>query len=437
VERVLCVDFGSTFTKAVLVDTGSGQIVGTAATPTTLATDVLDGHRTLLQRLDVGDGTATLACSSAGGGLRLAVLGYERQVTAEAGRRVGLSAGARVVHVSAGRLDGAGVAALRAARPDILLLVGGTDRGNADVLLHNATRLAKARLPVPVVVAGNVAVRDDVGAILENARRRHVLADNVVPEIGLMAPDAARAAIRAAFLEHVIGGKGLSRDPLFAALVRAPTPDAVLRGVEVLAEAQGVDTLVLDIGGATTDIYSCLTPEGEDATLRKDVVGPLWHARTVEADLGMRWNAGGIIEAAAREGLATSAGLEAYAGSLPERPAHLPDGAREQAMDLELARLAALVAVRRHSRPGQPGEEARPLGKVGLVLGSGGVLRHNDSGDARAVLEAVTSDHAGGWKVPSAARVGVDTAYLLFAVGLLAERDIGLAGALARQVVDG
>jgi len=64
-------------------------------------------------------------------------------------------------------------------------------------------------------------------------------------------------------------------------------------------------------------------------------------------------------------------------------------------------------------------------------------LRHNDSGDARAVLEAVTSDHAGGWKVPSAARVGVDTAYLLFAVGLLAEPEIGLAGALARQVVDG
>lgn len=350
-ERVLCVDFGSTFTKAVLVDPGSGELLGAAATPTTLGTDVLDGYRTLLQRLGVRDGTPTLACSSAGGGLRLAVVGHERQVTAEAGHRVGLSAGAKVVHVSAGRLDRAGVAALRAARPDLLLLVGGTDGGNADVLRHNATWLARARLAVPVVVAGNLAARDEVEAILGTTRRRTVLAANVLPEIGLIAPDSARSAIRAAFLEHVIGGKGLSRGPLFARLVRAPTPDAVLRGVEVLAEAHGVDILVVDVGGATTDVYSCVTPRGEDATLRKDVVGPLWHARTVEADLGMRWTADGVVEAAAREALPTSAGLAAYAGSLPERPAHLPVDARERAVDLELARLAVLGGTDDRGRP--------------------------------------------------------------------------------------
>jgi len=435
VERVLCVDFGSTFTKAVLVDPGSGELLGAAATPTMLGTDVLDGYRTLLQRLGVRDGTPTLACSSAGGGLRLAVVGHERQVTAEAGHRVGLSAGAKVVHVSAGRLDRAGVAALRAARPDLLLLVGGTDGGNADVLRHNATWLARARLAVPVVVAGNLAARDEVEAILGTTRRRTVLAANVLPEIGLIAPDSARSAIRAAFLEHVIGGKGLSRGPLFARLVRAPTPDAVLRGVEVLAEAHGVDILVVDVGGATTDVYSCVTPRGEDATLRKDVVGPLWHARTVEADLGMRWTADGVVEAAAREALPTSAGLAAYAGSLPERPAHLPVDARERAMDLELARLAVLVAVRRHGRPGQTAQRARSLGNVGLVVGSGGVVRHNDSPGVRGILEAVTSDHGGGWKVPTGARVGVDTAYLLFAMGLLADREDGLARALAHRVV--
>ena len=81
-----------------------------------------------------------LACSSAGGGLRLAVVGYERAVTAEAGHRVGLSAGARVVHVAAGPMDDAAFAALLDARPDVVLLVGGTDGGNAEVLLHNAER---------------------------------------------------------------------------------------------------------------------------------------------------------------------------------------------------------------------------------------------------------------------------------------------------------
>src|SRR5439155_468171 len=111
-----------------------------------------------------------LVCSSAGGGLRLAVVGYEALVSAEAGHRVALSAGARVVHVAAGRLAGPDVAALRASRPDVVLLVGGTDGGDADVLTHNARRLAAARLRVPVVVAGNADARDEVLDALRAAR---------------------------------------------------------------------------------------------------------------------------------------------------------------------------------------------------------------------------------------------------------------------------
>lgn len=432
---MLCVDVGSTFTKAALVDLGDARVVATASVPTTLGTDVLDGVRELRTRLAVSESVEVVACSSAGGGLRLAVVGYERSVTAEAGHRVGLSAGARVVHVAAGALDRSGVTALRAVRPDLVLLVGGTDDGNSEVLLHNAARLARARLTAPVVVAGNVLVRDEVAALLASTGRRHVVADNVVPQIGVISPGGARAAIRAAFLEHVIGGKGLSRDPAFAAMVRAATPDAVLRGVEVLADASGGDVLVVDIGGATTDVYSCLTPEGEDASLRKEVVAPLWHARTVEADLGMRWNADGVVEAAHREGLTTDPALEPYAARLAADPAHLPDGPVEQRLDLELARLAALVAVRRHGRPATPGEGPRPLTRVGLLVGSGGVLRHTGP-SATAVLEAVTADHGGGWKVPVAARTVVDTAYVLFAVGLLAETHPGVAAGLARTLTE-
>src|SRR5690606_161435 len=121
-----------------------------------VGTDVMDGVDSVCRELaSHGPVTETLVCSSAGGGLRIAVVGYEREVTAEAGHRVALSAGGRVVHVSAGRLTGEGVRELRASAPDLVLLVGGTDGGNADVLRHNATRLAKARISVPVVVAGN------------------------------------------------------------------------------------------------------------------------------------------------------------------------------------------------------------------------------------------------------------------------------------------
>src|SRR5919112_4717538 len=135
---VFCVDFGSTFTKAALVDVESCALVATATHPTTLDSDVLDGWdaiRRELRHITEGVDVPALACSSAGGGLRIAVVGNEELVTAEAGRRVALSSGGRVVHVSGGGLTRDRVRALRAATPDVVLLVGGTDGGNAEVLL--------------------------------------------------------------------------------------------------------------------------------------------------------------------------------------------------------------------------------------------------------------------------------------------------------------
>src|SRR6478752_5247122 len=203
---LLCLDVGSTFTKAVLVG-ADGEVRGTAETLTTRRTDVLHGCHALAEELGAGSDTTTLACSSAGGGLRLAVVGYERVVTAEAGYRVGLSAGARVVHVAAGRLGDEGVAALVASRPDVLLVVGGTDGGNTEVLLHNAGRLAAAGLRVPVVVAGNADVSDTVAADLRAAGLPATRAANVLPRIGVLDPLPARQAIREVFIRHVIGGK--------------------------------------------------------------------------------------------------------------------------------------------------------------------------------------------------------------------------------------
>jgi len=441
---VLCVDFGSTFTKAVLLDPADGSPLANASVPTTVNTDVLDGYRSIRESLAAQgfpDADEVLACSSAGGGLRLAVVGYERSVTAEAGHRVGLSAGAKVVQVVAGPMTTAQVATLRAARPDVILLVGGTDGGNTDVLLHNGSRLAKARLGAAIVVAGNVEVREELASSLGSTGRRFVLTDNVLPQIGVINPNGARAAIRQVFLRHVIGGKGLSKGPEFAAMVCAATPDAMLRGVETLAAATDGDVLVFDIGGATTDVYSVISPEGEDAVLRKDVVPQLWHARTVEGDLGMRWNAGGAAEAATVEHLVFGsdlARLRSWAARMEADPAYLPMGAGEAELDLTLARVAALTAVRRHARPSSPGDPARPLARLAHVVGSGGVLRHSPKASQDNVLRAVTTDFAGGWKVPTGARTAVDSAYLLFAAGLLADADgygPEVAARVARRVL--
>jgi uncharacterized protein (TIGR01319 family) len=443
---ILAVDFGSTFTKGALVG-ADGTVIRTAATPTTGTQgsgDILDGYRALQLALDAPADATVHACSSAGGGLRLAVVGYEATVTAQAGHRVGLSAGAKVVHVASGALTAGEVSGIRAARPDIVLLVGGTDGGNADVLLHNAARLAKAAIgghgahAVPIVVAGNLEARDEAVALLAETRRPTIPAANVLPEIGVIAPESARAAIREAFLRHVIGGKGLSMDAAFGAMVEGATPDVVLRGVEVLAGRVGGDVLVIDIGGATTDVYSVITPEGEDASLRKDVVAPLWHGRTVEGDLGMRWNAAGVLEAAQAERLAESVPcweeLSTYAAALASCPSAVPADDRERRLDVELSRLAALVAVRRHARPAQPTESPRPLANVTTLLGSGGVLRHADPAGRARVLGSVLADHAGGWRVPRAERADVDSAYLLFVAGLLAQHEPDLAAAVAAQL---
>ncbi len=444
-----CLDVGSTFTKAALVDIPSGALLATASHPTTIATDVLDGVAAVRAQVERSAGATAdtvLACSSAGGGLRVAVIGYERAVTAEAGYRVALSAGGRVVHVHAGRLDGAGLSALREARPDVLLLVGGTDGGNADVLLHNAARLAAARFPVPVVLAGNADAAGQAQEALNRRGRRVIVTANVLPRIGVLDPMPAREAIREVFLRHVIGGKGLSRGPAFARMVRGATPDVVLAGVEVLADgsagpapgraAPGAgDVLVVDVGGATTDVYSVLTPRGPDAVPGREVVATLWRSRTVEADLGMRWNAPGVVDAAVAEMLldpVEADHLGRQARLLAADPGYLPADAAAAAADARLAELAVTVAARRHGRPAREGAPARALRDVALVVGSGGVLRHADATARAEILAPLIGDHAGGWRVPEGARLAVDARYTLFAAGLLASLDAGCAARVAR-----
>ncbi|MFG3706515.1 glutamate mutase L [Micromonospora sp. NPDC047670] len=439
-RHAVCADVGSTYTKVAVVDLDAGALVAAASAPTTVGTDVLHGLDAAVSAataaLGVGD-APWYVCSSAGGGLRLAVVGYEHLVTAQAGRRVGLSAGANVVHVAAGRLGAAELAGLRAARPDVVLLVGGTDGGDAETLTHNATRLARARWRVPVVLAGNVDVRADLHALLASAGVPVTVADNVLPRIGVLAPGSARAAIREVFLRHVIGGKRLSRGTRFARLVRAATPDAVLTGVEVLADALGGDLVVVDVGGATTDVYSVLTPDERASGPGREVAGSLWRARTVEGDLGMRWSAPGVVRAAAEERLLSDVEREDLAAAAVVRaddPGFLPGGEADRAVDARIAALAATVALRRHARGAATGERAgRDLRDVRLLVGSGGVLRHAAPGDAAGVLGAVLSDHAGGWALPRAARPVVDSDYVLAAGGLLAAEHPRAAAALLRR----
>jgi uncharacterized protein (TIGR01319 family) len=391
-----CVDIGSTWTKAALVDPVTGELRATRQAPTTPG-DVVAG----VLAATAGWSAPVRACSSAGGGLRLAVVGYEELISAEAGHRAALSAGARVVHVGAGRLDDAGLAALAGAEPDVVLLVGGTDGGDAGVLRANAAALARADRSVPVVLAGNVAVRDEVKALLRAGGVPVTGADNVLPDIGELAPESARAAIRSVFLRLVIGGDRLSRDARLRAWVRAVTPDAVLDGVValagVVADADVPGVLVLDVGGATTDVYCVPGVDAEQASLRREAVGVPAHRRTVEGDLGVSASAGALRTAARLEGLV--------------EPGEDP---------LALGAAAAVIALRRHLRAEAAfGPGAATARGVGLVVLSGGVFRHAGPPALAAVVERLAADRGGAGGVLAGSRVVIDTRYVLAAAGLL------------------
>jgi uncharacterized protein (TIGR01319 family) len=447
-DVVVCADFGSTYTKLAAIDSTTAALLATAEHPTTVDTDVMVGYdaalATIAEALPGRDLTDVLSCSSAGGGLRVAVVGQEWEVTAEAGQRVAASAGAKVIHVVAGLLDSSRMAELMVTHPDVLLLSGGTDGGNPQVLLHNARALADHQWKQPVVIAGNIDARDEVLRVLTEAGVTAVATANVLPDIGVLDPGPAREVIREVFLRHVIGGKGLSSDPRFAAALRAATPDAVLAAVEALAGSVG-DVVVVDIGGATTDVYSVVTPVTDDGTRQLDIVATMPRSRTVEGDLGMRWGAAGVVEAAVA-GRLLAPGEDEALGWVARRyladPRHLPGTAAEWATDRRIAELAVTTALRRHcgrqelvydGGVGTVRRTGKDLRRVGLVVGSGGVLRHTDPQSAAAMLGNAMAP-APGWLLPEPPhRVVIDRHYVLAAAGLLA---LDHRRALAVQLLD-
>jgi uncharacterized protein (TIGR01319 family) len=263
-----------------------------------------------------------------------------------------------------------------------------------------------------------------------------VLADNVVPRIGVLAPESARAAIREVFLSHVIGGKHLSSRPgdPFTAMVRGATPDVVLTGVELLARVAG-DVAVVDVGGATTDVHSVVEPDPD--SVGREVVATTRVTRTVEGDLGMRWSA-----------LTTVADLPALEEAARRRhddPGFLPDTEAELDADEAIARVAVGEALRRHagrarvvlSPEGRVVERTgKDLREVDLLVGSGGVLRHGRPGVAERVLAGSTGEVEGGWQLPRRARVVVDGDYVLAAAGLLAAAHPDAAHRLVARLAD-
>ncbi|BBZ36904.1 hypothetical protein MCNF_55090 [Mycolicibacterium confluentis] len=432
------VDFGSTFTKLRAVSQ-DGRFVDSSQHPT-VGRDVLAGltsaQRDIESRHPGKVFTQTLACSSAGGGLRMAVVGLERELTVEAARQAALSAGARVTTVvSAGLKSATDAHELLTQNPDIILLVGGTDGGDEKTLRESAGVLAGIDgHHVPVVIAGNDVVQEEAAKGLRDRGWTVARAPNVMPAIRAFSPEGVREVVRRLFISHVIGGKLIEGERL-SQLVQMATPDAVLRGTELLAHmlaqrGAGTGLIVVDVGGATTDVHSALVGHSAPRGYKRPLLPQSVTARSVEADLGVRWNALGIVEAARREGListAEAAELADPAAVREQNPNYLSDCRAESDADRRLTMLAITVALRRHvgrerltlTPDGAVLErEGRDLTKATLLVGTGGALRALNPPDLSTCLS-----NALGSKpllLPRQVRTGMDDQYVLAAAGLLA-----------------
>jgi len=401
VDPIAVVDVGSTTTKAVRLLPGPDGALRVAArteAPTTVEEPVRDVMVGVQEALAAAGAAADplLATSSAGGGLQMVVTGLVGALTGESAQRAALGAGAIVMDVISGD-DGRDaldrIALLRDLRPDIVLISGGTDDGNPGHVLALCEMVAAAQVqsrlgpPVPVVYAGNIQAQDLVRRVLEPICPVTCVA-NLRPTLEREDPAAAREAIHQVFLEHV-----MAHAPGYEGLLERtgrriePTPAAVGRVMRALAEHHRVNILGLDVGGATTDVFSVI--DGQ-------------YTRTVSANLGMSYSLPNVLQ---------QAGLPAIARWLPQpvaeddlrnallnkmvQPTTLPDEPGDLAIEQAVAREVLRAAFHHHRSlavglrgihqergfehafsQARTGASLIRTGNVEVVIASGGVLAH-------------------------------------------------------------
>lgn len=413
---VLVAEIGSTVTKVHAfrgLDTARPEWLGHGVSATTVGEgDVTAGLRgavadletTLGQRLEWG---RMLAASSAAGGLRMTVHGLVTDMTVRAGREAALGAGAILDLVTAGKMEQTDITALTRARPGIILLAGGVEGGDREVIVHNARAIAGSGVRAPVVYAGNGAALAPAVAALRDGGLEVKVVPNVYPRLDHLDIEPARRAIQEVFEEHIVRAPGMERVREMVGGTIRPTPGAVMEASRALREVLG-DLVVIDVGGATTDVHSVTAGSAEIARVQ---IHPEPEAkRTVEGDLGVYVNAVNVVRLAGRETVAACmaelaadragdsvAAVDAALVRLRPLPPEAMDA--EMSVFVEtLARLAAETAIVRHAGRlrhlfGPTGRvtvaEGKDLSQVEWLVGTGGALARFPN--ARATLSRLAA----------------------------------------------
>ncbi|WP_329903711.1 methylaspartate mutase accessory protein GlmL [Porphyromonas pogonae] len=448
--RYLTVDFGSTYTKLTAIDGDKREVVGTASAFTTIDTDVMDGFNCAQKKLEDQIGIfrydQLLCCSSAAGGLKMVALGLVPDLTAKAAKTAAASAGAKVMKTYSFEISKAEQQEIYEINPDLVLLCGGTDGGNKQVIITNARKLCEIKRPFSTIIAGNKSAMDEIEEIFAASGKDYVITDNVMPEFNKLCIDPAKECIKNLFITKIIDAKGLSRVQEMTSYKIIPTPLAVMNGCELYSKGTKTqtghgDVMAIDIGGATTDVYSMSwgnpTIEG---TMIKGIPEP-YSKRTVEGDLGMRYSLKHVLDAVDTSGIALDLGvseddISTRVNICTAQPELLAErGSIEEKIEERLAREAVSIATQRHC--GTLISVYTPMGQIYTltgkdlmeipgVIGIGGVLI-NSPNPAEILQGATYNLQTPECAKPRKPRFFLDKRYIFASMGLLCKVDPDLA----------
>lgn len=371
-----------------------------------------------------------LATSSAAGGLKMTVHGLVYDMTAKAAKEAALGAGGIIHYITAGKLRRTDLAKIKEINPNLILIAGGVDYGERDTALDNAEKIRALGLKTPVIYAGNIENQGEMELIFDEESGQELYnVENVYPKIDDLNVEPCRKVIQEAFEKNITHAPGMEhvRDMVSGPII--PTPGAVMECTKLLYDCLG-DLVVLDVGGATTDVHSVAT---ESDKIARIMISPEPKAkRTVEGDLGVFVNRMKVIESMGEEefrkkcekaGIDPDKTLESYVA--------IPKNDDERTLVEILTEEAVLKAMERHAGYiryiyGPSGRstvaEGKDLTQVKYIVGTGGALtrlphrveimkeiaEHNETG-----MLLFPTDHA---------QILVDNDYIMASLGVLSKK---------------
>jgi|TARA_B110000116_G_scaffold270028_1_gene287187 uncharacterized protein (TIGR01319 family) len=339
-----------------------------------------------------------ISTSSAGGGLQMMVGGVVKSMTGESAQRAALGAGAIVMDVLAsndGRMYHEKVQRIRQLRPDMILLSGGIDGGTVTHVVELAEILEaanpKPRLgmnyKLPVIYAGNKNAREPIKERLGKITDL-ITVDNIRPTLEEENLQPSRDKIHDLFMEHVMAqAPGYKKLMNWTDAPIMPTPGAVGEIIKKIADAENISVVGVDIGGATTDVFSVFQRQFN---------------RTVSANLGMSYSVCNVLAESGFDNVARwvpfdmdETELTNRIGNKMIRPTTIPQSLEALIIEQAIAREALRLSFEQHKEfavqlkgvqtertisdafeQTSSGETLVNLMELDMLVGSGGVLSH-------------------------------------------------------------